>query len=331
MSSAPAFTITNESVTVVWQSKTHTVQKTSPNFTALRLAILEERWDDIPNHLTVAKSLADWAKGKFTVQDGAFCYEGALLPDDLNSRMVAMATGGEDPTPLFRFWERLQKNPSYRSVQQLYAFLKHQGIPFTVDGCFLAYKGVRQDYKDVHSGKFDNSPGKVHEMPRNQISDDPKEACHEGFHVGALEYAKSFCGGGRVVVCKVAPEDVVCVPYDESQRKMRVCKYTVLGNWNGHYLPDTTFVDDVRDFGTDGEKVEVKSDECLVVAIGEPPEKREPKKGWAKFNKLEAADLLKESIEDLRQYAGKGLDIVGASKIPGGKAALVAKILEVRK
>jgi hypothetical protein len=42
------------------------------------------------------------------------------------------------------------------------------------------------------------------------------------------------------------------------------------------------------------------------------------------------SELMEQSIDTLRQYAGKGLQIVGASKIHGGKTALVAKILEVR-
>jgi hypothetical protein len=170
-------------------------------------------------------------------EDGQFTYNGASLPTELNQRVIKMATAGDDPTALFNFWERLQKNPSKRSVDQLFSFLSHQGIPFEKDGTFLAYKGVRSDLKDAHSGKFDNSPGNVHEMPRNQISDDPNHACHEGFHVGALAYASGF--SQRVVICRVDPEHVVCVPYDASAQKMRVCKYEVIGFHNGQELSST--------------------------------------------------------------------------------------------
>jgi hypothetical protein len=197
---------------------------------------------------------------------------------------------------------------------------------------------VRDDYKDVHSGKFNNKPGEVNEMPRNQISDDPKEACHEGFHVGALSYAQTFHSGGRIVVCKVDPENVVCVPYDESQRKMRVCKYKILGNHNGSHLPDTTFLEETE-FEADA-----ASDETNESSIPEPvvdddeftrddpkEKKRASKKGFTKFDKMGTEDLFKQSIEDLRKYAGKGLEITGSSKIPGGKTALVSRILQVRK
>lgn len=237
-----------------------------------------------------------------------------------------MATNGEDPTSLFRFHERLSKNPSWRSVQQLFQFLNHANIPFTKDGCFLAYKSVRSDYKDVHSGSWDNKPGAVNEMPRNQISDDPQQACHEGFHVGALSYARDF-SGSKMVVCKVDPADVVCVPYDSSQEKMRVCKYKVIGEWSGQPL-DSLLHDDeavveprpaARSTPPRKVKKEVKVKKTAVSGA------------YKKYDKMTSAELLSCSIDELRQYAGKGLEIVGASKISGGKVALVSAIEKVRK
>lgn len=58
--------------------------------------------------------------------------------------------------------------------------------------------------------------------------------------------------------------------------------------------------------------------------------KHASKNGYEKFDKLCIDDLLKQSTEDLRKYASNGLSIAGASKLPGGKTTLVAKILEIR-
>lgn len=350
----PAYTITRESITVIWQGKPHVVQKGAPQFNNLRAAIIEERWDDVPGHLTVRKSLQTWTKGEFTMDESGetVFYRGEALPRDINSRICEMAAAGEDPTPLLNFWERLQRNPSFRSVEQLFPFLNHEGIPITPDGCFLAYKGLNNNYTDRHTGKIDNRPGTKHEMPRNKISDDPKHACHYGYHVGAERYAKSF--GPRTVVCKIDPEHVVCVPYDSSQEKMRVCKYEVIGNY-GDTLPSTTY-NDKEDPATSsphrahdcvsnddgkcevcGELLEDIDEDNLIedddadLPPEEEGEKRKAKKGFAKFDKMGFEDLAKQSIESLRKYAGKGLQIVGASKIPGGKIALIERILEVRK
>ena len=45
-------------------------------------------------------------------------------------------------------------------------------------------------------------------------------------HFGNWEYASTF--GPRMVLVKVDPKDLVCVPYDCSQGKVRCCEYLVL-------------------------------------------------------------------------------------------------------
>lgn len=365
MNTPPKYTITNESITVFLYGRLYTVQKGAPNYEALRKAIIEENWEAIPNNITVATSIKTWAKGKFTINNEGtqFYYEGTEVPSQLNKRIISVASENGNPDPLLKFWERLQKNPSWRSVQQLFPFLEHEGIPITDDGCFLAYKGVKEDLRDVHSGQFDNSPGKVHEMPRNKISDDPNEACHYGFHVGAEHYATNF--GQRTVICKVAPEDVVCIPYDSDQQKMRVCKYEVIG-FRGGTMPSTTITredipdpyedeipplneEDIPDpdedeaYESEEENYEEDYGEAVVheptLPASKPkeeniiplPSRKSVPRAYQKYQKMDAAKLMAQQISDLRAYATHGLAIVGASKIPGGKSALVSKILEVRE
>lgn len=325
------FTTSHESITVIYEGKSHTIHRSQAQFVNLKRAIEAGNWDEVPNHLTIARSLKTWAKGKFTVNEETevFSYEGKDLPSEINKRIIAMASAGENPGPLLKFYERLKKNPSYRSVHQLYQFLTHSGIPITTDGCFLAYKGVRQDYQDVHSGQFSNKPGVTNKMPRNEISDDPEKPCHEGFHVGALRYARSF--GTRVVVCKIDPENVVCVPYDSSQEKMRVCEYKVIGN-HGEKLPDT--VHEEEDFEQDpDDDDEVFNTGGAAPLHGKTPAAIDPKDVPSKYRKLayKAPDeLMAQSLDNLRKLATYGLNIVGASKIPGGKASLISTIIDVR-
>lgn len=237
------YNLTRESLTFIYEGKSYSVQRDAANFPKLREALLSEQWDEVPKHLTIGKSLAEWARGEFVVEGNSIRYRDDELPHDLNGRIIDMANRGEDPTPLFKFWERLQKNPSMRSVEQLWAFLQHTNIPLTTNGTFYAYKGVRSDYKDAHSGKIDNSPGAINRMPRNKISDDPNVECHFGFHVGALSYARNF--SQQVVICEVDPEYVVCVPYDHRAQKMRVCEYKVVGNY-GSALPSLVIIPDTE-------------------------------------------------------------------------------------
>ncbi len=326
------FTITNESISVVWDGKPYTIRRGAPQFEGLRKAILAEDWASIPNNLTVAGTVEDWAKGDFKYNGTDIKYKGSILPKNINKRILEMVSKGEDPAPFGKFWERLQKNPSYRSVNQLWDFMQHEGIPLTKEGRFLAYKSVKGDYKDHHSGTLDNHPGVTNEMPRNQISDDPDHACHEGLHVGALAYVQRTYSSGHVVVVEVDPEHVVCVPKDSSQHKMRVCKYKVIGNHNGEKLPDTTYTPDDADAAEDAHEADL--DEAEGISTDDVKTKKEPKKKvgkkFAKFDAMSMSELMTLSLDELRQYAGKGVMITGASKIPGGKTALVTKILQVR-
>lgn len=260
-----------------------------------------------------------------------------------------MANEKKDARFLMRFWERLRRNPSYRSVQQLFPFLEKEGIPVERDGTFLAYKSITHDNKDQHTKTIDNSPGTKHIMPRNLVSDDPKTACHFGFHVGSLNYASRTWTGAKLVICRIDPEHVVCVPYDHNAEKMRVCQYEVVG-YHGDKLPSTVFDPDPE--VPKEELVEVKpaQPESKKEAAQPAPEvkeekKPEPKKKsidtappvpttktiWKdKFDKMGAKELMEQGIVELRKYAGHDLHIVGAYKLNGGKEALVAKIMELR-
>lgn len=322
------YSLTNDSISLVVEGRMHTIRRGAPNFLPLRAALLEERWDDARRHLTVRSSLEAWARGRFSLQSDTVLFDGQPIPEELNRRMLEMATQGESPESLFLFWEKLSRNPSWRSIQQLWKFLEHNHIPLTPDGDLLTYKGVRQDFRDKHSGTFDNRPGTTHAMPRNQISDDPNEACHFGFHVGSLGYARNFKGeDGKLVICKVNPADVVSVPYDHDHQKVRVCKYTVVG-LHGADLPDTVFNDDLPDAPDEVRTEERTMDENRTATSTIPVDPPAPH--GHPFDLLKTKDLLEKGITELRQYATHHLKVVGASKIPGGKTALVRKIEEAR-
>lgn len=358
MEQALPFTMTNETITVLHDGKNHLVRKGAANFVPLRDALLSEDWDTAVDRLSVDRAVMDWARGKFRVMDGTVTFNGEPLPTEISSRILEMAGNGDDPTPVCNFWERLQKNPSMRSVKQLFTFLQNQGIPFTRDGRFLAYKGVNENYTDCYTGNFDNSPGQVHEMERNKISDDPNEACHYGFHVGALEYARSF--GPRVVIVEVDPADVVCVPYDHSYQKMRVCRYKVIGIHNGQFMSSTTFdnqdlpgtgVDldednddywdsdsdfdpldeDDRDDEEDLQRDELDDEESDDLDSEDSNLTVFVPRRYAKIHAMDSGDLLGVSTDELRSYASNALKIVGASKIPGGKIALIRVIEKARR
>jgi hypothetical protein len=314
---------TRESATVVDGAETYTVRQESPHFNALRAALLAEDWGAARESLTASRRVAQWSSGAFSLSPGGeVLHRGKPVDAAFGRRVLDTLREGEPVEPLLRFFERLGKNPSWRSGQMLFGFLQHAGIPIAPDGRFLAYKGVMKDYRDVHSSRctsetcghktYYNRPGAANEMPRNEVSDDPDVPCHAGLHVGSLAYARDL--GERVVVCAVDPADVVCVPKDSSQQKVRCCRYEVVGHL-GDQLPDTLFEVDADADGSDGAPATIPGNPVRV-GPDDPP-----------APEYTAEGLMALSLADLRELA-HSLRIVGARKA-SSRAELAVKILQV--
>lgn len=313
----PNYSMTNDNITIIMNGERRVYTQDDLLFSVLKKAIESGATDqELADLMDEGKLIAKWSNGQFKLHGQAVIGPDGPLPASFSKRLLGMIREGLDPSALVNFWSRLQKNPSKRSIDQLFDFLQHNGIPLTDSGFLLAYKNVRNDWLDHHSGTWENKVGKTLSMPRNKISDDPRTACHEGYHVGALEYAKSFNSGGKLIICKVDPEDVVCVPYDSSSQKVRVCKYEVVGVYSGQ-MPDTLLKD--ADLPVLKEKVSVSNIE----------EERSAQKA-AKLKlkrRLSDEQVLAMSLAELRQYASNELAIVGASHLPGGKWALLELVL----
>ena len=144
-----------------------------------------------------------------------------------------MIEEGLDVDPMLRFLENLMENPSKRSVDQLYGFLEVNDLPITEDGCFLAYKMVDRNkdgtLTDHRTHTFDYSVGaEPARMRRNQVDEDPNNTCSSGLHVCAQGYLGEYYGGGTTILVKVNPRDVVAVPTDYNNAKMRVCEHVTV-------------------------------------------------------------------------------------------------------
>ena len=171
--------------------------------------------------------------GELKVEDNRFKLDGEYLPSLFCERLLKFE-GTEVAKYLINMWKNLRNNPSERSRLELLAFLEKYQMAITPDGCFIAYKYVTDNFKDAHSGKFDNSPGKEVSMAREDVNADSNQTCSYGLHVAAFEYANSS-GNRTVVAVKVNPADVVSIPFDYNGQKMRVCRYFVIEQITGEY------------------------------------------------------------------------------------------------
>lgn len=166
------------------------------------------------------------------VTENAVYYNGKPLTNLAASRLLEMRSLGLNIEPITNFLARLMLNPSFRAVNELFGFLEASDMPITEDGYFLAYRIVRNNFRDKHTGSIDNTPGvEIPRMERHEVDDNPNHTCSRGYHVcskGYISFFRSVAGGDRLLLCKVDPADVVAVPVDYNNSKMRVAHYEVL-------------------------------------------------------------------------------------------------------
>lgn len=224
------FIIQGNNVVVVIDNKPHTISKTHITYQKVVDAIKAGDWETVKNIIDPVKVVINYGKGNVSVQGETLYWKGDVFNGALAARMVAMLQDGFNIEPMVNFMENLMQNPSKRAVDELYGFLEKNNLPITPDGHFLAYKKVRRDFLDIHSGTMDNSVGKIVEMERNKVDDNKEQTCSTGLHFCSQDYLPHFGGGdSRVVIVKINPRDVVSIPVDYNNAKGRACRYEVIG------------------------------------------------------------------------------------------------------
>jgi hypothetical protein len=250
------YIVQGSNITVVIGTTPHTVSKNHITYNKLLAAIKAGEWETVQDIIEPKQVVLNFGQGNVSVEGDKIFWKGREMHNALTKRMVAMIQEDFPVEPLIAFMENLMENPSKRAVNELYGFLEKNTLPITSDGCFLAYKKVRQDYLDCHSGTVLNKPaayltdedtaaleeavGKNNEvtvavedgvtvvsMERNLVDDDQNRTCSTGLHFCSQDYLKSF-GGERIVILKINPRDVVSIPNDYNDSKGRACRYEIV-------------------------------------------------------------------------------------------------------
>jgi hypothetical protein len=223
--------ITPENIIVNYNGQTHMVSRSDEVAEKILLALKEKRNDDIPNLISVHEKIKNFSKGEFVVENGRVMIEGKAVSIVLSKKIIDFANENLPYEPLLKFAKNVQQNPSFRAVNELYLFLEKNNHPITEDGNFIAYKKVGKDFKDLYTHSIDNNPGTIVAVPRNEVNEDCNVTCSYGLHVANWDYAKFHYGGANDLMLEVEvnPKDVVAVPIDYNNAKMRVCEYKVIG------------------------------------------------------------------------------------------------------
>lgn len=227
-------------VLVKRSNKSYTIPPNHANYTALKECIASDNDIEFEKLADVPSYVVQFSSGKVKVVDGTVYYNDQPINTQVAMRILQLMEAKLPCDSMINFLEKLMQNPSKHSVDELFSFLEHQGMPIDEDGDFYAYKRVNQDFTDCYSSRFLNTVGSRMSIARNTVDDDWRLDCSSGFHVGCMEYVRDFHREGRIVIVKVNPKDVVSVPTNEVT-KCRVCEYVVVSEYTGDLVESPVY------------------------------------------------------------------------------------------
>jgi hypothetical protein len=279
---------------------------------------------------------------RVSLNHGQVFFDGMKQDNSLTQAIVRfyVESGEQDADflALVNFMEKIETNPSQHSRENLFRWMNKHKFAICPDGDFIAYKGISSNFMSSNSGtahvngrvvngQIPNRPNTIIEMPRDKVQFDPKNGCSTGLHVANWNFAQSFAS--QVVRVKVNPRDVVSVPTESGDQKMRVCRYRVL---------DTVQSEDLAPlFVLAAEKtahvVEAHAPKLESSVPSSPAPIKPPRKPRSKtlveaglpafYEQFKKADFATLSYNDLRWLAKEwGIRLVRPSK-----AALVAALV----
>lgn len=225
-----SYAITDNNITVNYNGQTHIISRSDKLADQLIDKLRNNLKEEIPDLISAAQRIEKYTNGVFKVESGQIILDGHPVHEGLSRKILDFQADGLPFEPLVNFAKNLMRNPSNRAVNELFQFLEKNDHPITEDGKFIAYRKVRSDFKDIYTGKMDNSVGNTVEMPRNKVNEDSNQTCSHGLHVANWDYSCNKYGSSTdtMLEVEVDPADVVAIPSDYNQSKMRVCRFKVL-------------------------------------------------------------------------------------------------------
>ncbi|CAL9996078.1 RIIB lysis inhibitor [Vibrio phage K469] len=239
---APQCMVLPDQIMVVVDGEPKSLPKDHANFAALAKAIKDQEWETVYRLIDIQKAINQYSNGLLVIDKGRIVFDGeAITHDGFCQRMMQMLQTGEEANidRLAAFLDKVMDNPSNNIVNRIFDFMKFADVEIADDGDIIAYKGVRGDYRDGHSGKISNAPGNVVTMRRNRVNEKQEQTCSYGLHVCSLSYLPQMsCFGGssnKIVRVKLSPTDIVSIPTDYKDAKIRCCRYEVVEDVTSDY------------------------------------------------------------------------------------------------
>lgn len=222
------FVIMKDIVVFTHEDTVYRVQKSDPSFKTVKAALQKQ---DVSGAAQAYKKRYGGETPNLKVVAGKIILKNdkiTLGSEFAEAFAYAQNYGEADEKTLDLFFTNVAKNPDERSRQGLAKFIAVNRLPITDRGTLLAYRYVNGNFYDCYTGRMDNMIGNEVRMRREDCDHNPNQTCSAGLHVCHHEYMGGQ-GYNRVhLVVEVRPQDVVAVPSDYNNMKMRTCEFRVL-------------------------------------------------------------------------------------------------------
>jgi len=225
--------ISARSLSVLIDGRFRTISNEALNYGAIveLLRSGEATDDQVRDLIDIPTFIKKVTFGRVEVTEGEVVFNGLPQTGYMADRILAHLHAGMDITPYARFLDNLMDNPSEYVREDLFKWVESGDMPFTEDGCFLAYKYVQSDYYSAHAGKNGrvfHGLGEFVTMPRSEC-DPSRSSCSTGLHFCSFKYLGHYMRNQRIIIVKVHPSNVTAIPPDYGMQKGRCCAYTVVG------------------------------------------------------------------------------------------------------
>lgn len=237
--------ISDKSISVMVDQRFRTLPRSHPNAEALINAITDGAGEDVIRDLVSVSrfvSLAtfgalslvqDPETGQMTVH-----HHGVTVRMTIAQRIIDAFQTGAPYEHLLAFLANIKLNPRTDVAEEIYDWVENSELPITDDGCLLAVKLVRGDYRSFHDSTFMNEVGTW--VEEKDVDNNRYNTCSRGLHFCSPGYLPEFAsmnGTGRssgevdnrVLILKVNPRDVAAIPTDYSFQKGRASGYWIVG------------------------------------------------------------------------------------------------------
>lgn len=246
---------TDSSLVILTDKGAEVVPQSHVQFVALRNLLIsgEATQENVAELLDAQNSVQNRIKhlsDRVAVnENNELTFDGEVLDTALSRHILSLVreVGEQGYLPFVRLLEKLALNPNPLSRIHTYRWIDAAKLTITEDGDIVGYKSVKDTFFSHTSGENEvtvtdldgnvlwqgtgyvpNNLNTFVTMKREEVDPHRDVLCSNGLHIATWDYASSFCGGGTIVKVIVDPADVVSIPSDHGDQKMRACKYKVV-------------------------------------------------------------------------------------------------------